>query len=57
MVLGLLGGSLTLLTHLFPVVLVALGVIWLVKGSNPGKAAAMTDPDVANRPQSPRNPQ
>ena len=32
--LGLLGGSLGLLPHLFPVLLITLGIIWLVKGSN-----------------------
>ncbi len=34
-VLGLLGGSLFLL----PVLLITLGIIWLVKGSNPRIAA------------------
>ncbi|MGO8819125.1 MAG: hypothetical protein ACLQVG_31175 [Terriglobia bacterium] len=58
MVFGLLGGSLALLAHLFPVLVIALGIIWLVKGSNPGKSvAARTDPGVASRPQGPRNPQ
>lgn len=58
MVLGLVGGSLGLLTHWLPVLLMALGIIWLVKGSNPRKAAgASTVPGGASRPQSPRNPQ
>ena len=34
MVLGLLGGALGLLPHLFPVVLIAIGIIWLVKRSS-----------------------
>ena len=33
-VLGLLGGSLGLLPFLFPILLITLGVIWLVKGSS-----------------------
>ncbi len=35
LVLGLVGVSLALLLHLFPVVLITIGIIWLVKGSNP----------------------
>jgi len=34
LVLGILGGSLGLLPHLFPVVLITIGIIWLVKRSN-----------------------
>jgi hypothetical protein len=34
MVLGLLGGALGLLPVLFPVLLMTLGIIWLVKGLN-----------------------
>jgi hypothetical protein len=34
-VLGLLGGTLGLLVLLSPVVLITLGIIWLVKRSNP----------------------
>ena len=56
-VFGLLGGSLGLLSHLFPVVLLTIGIIWLMKGSNPGKAAgARTDQGPAGRPQGPCNP-
>ena len=35
LVAGLFGGSLALLPHLFPVVLIALGIIWLMRGANP----------------------
>jgi len=40
-VLGLLGGALRLLPHLFPIVLITLGVIWLVKASNPRNVAGV----------------
>jgi ABC-type dipeptide/oligopeptide/nickel transport system permease subunit len=35
LVLGLVGVSLALLLHLFPAVLITIGIIWLVMGSNP----------------------
>jgi hypothetical protein len=40
-VLGLLGGSLGLVLHLFPVLLIAAGIIWLVKGSNSRNVAGV----------------
>ena len=50
-VMGLLGGALGLLPHLFPVVLVALGIIWLVKGSRPKNVAGVrADPGAAAPP-------
>ena len=57
MVLGLLGGSLGLLPFLFPVVLITLGIIWLVKGSNPKDlTGARAEHGDAPPPQSPGNP-
>jgi hypothetical protein len=41
MVLGLLGGSFGLVLHLFPVLLIAAGIIWLVKGSNSRSVAGV----------------
>ena len=35
LIVGLLGGCLGLLPHLFPVVLITIGIICLVKRSNP----------------------
>ena len=56
-VLGLLGGGLGLLVHLFPLVLITLGVIWLVKGSNArGVAGARAEHGNVPPPQSPREP-
>jgi len=58
LVLGLLGGSLGIIAHWFPVLLLALGIIWLVKKSNPGNAPARrTDVGSGQPPQSLRNPQ
>ena len=55
--LGLLGGTLGLLPHLVPVVLIALGIIWLVKGSSPKNAAGVrANQGGTVRPQSPGNP-
>jgi hypothetical protein len=57
MVLGLLGGSLGLLPLLFPVVLITLGIVWLVKGSNARSATeARVGPGDAVRTQGPHNP-
>ena len=57
LVLGLWGGSLGLLPHLFPVALIALGIVWLLKGSNPAQVAgARADHGVATPAPSPRNP-
>ncbi|MGA2985073.1 MAG: hypothetical protein ABSG32_14775 [Terriglobia bacterium] len=56
-VLGLLGGSLALLPHLFPVLLIAIGIIWLVKGANRRNVTvAKADRGNATPPQSPRSP-
>jgi ABC-type Fe3+ transport system permease subunit len=56
-VLGLLGGTLGLVPHLVPVVLITLGIIWLVKGSNARNVTAVRAEHGANvRPQSPGNP-
>jgi len=56
-VAGLLGGSLAFVTHLFPVVLISIGIIWLVKGSNPRKVTGVrADRGIAVTPQSPYNP-
>jgi len=54
MVLGLLGGSLGLLPFLFPVLLIATGIIWLVKGSNSRNVAGARMTHVGPTP--PRNP-
>ena len=35
-VVGAIGGSIGLLAHLFPVGLIVLGILWLVKGANRG---------------------
>jgi hypothetical protein len=35
-VVGAIGGSLGLLAHLFPAVLIVLGIIWLAKGAARG---------------------
>ena len=40
-VLGLLGGAFGLLPHLFPIALITLGIIWLVKGSSPKNATGV----------------
>ena len=54
---GLLGASLGLLPHLFPVVLIAIGVIWLVKGANRRNVtAAKADRGSVAPPPSPRSP-
>ena len=57
-VLGLLGGSLGLLPLLFPVLLMTLGIIWLVKGSNPRNVATaranVGGPAPPHSPGSPR---
>ena len=56
-VLGLLGGSLGLLPLLFPVLLMTLGIIWLVKGSNAKKVTgARADHGGPAPPQRPCNP-
>jgi uncharacterized membrane protein YkgB len=56
-ILGLLGGSLGLLPHLFPIVLITIGIIWLVKGSNPRDVTGVrADRGDTTRPQSPGNP-
>ena len=56
-VLGLLGGSLGLLPHLFPVVLITIGIIWLVKGSNPRNVTGVrADRGGPAPPHSPCNP-
>jgi ABC-type microcin C transport system permease subunit YejE len=53
---GLLGGSLGLLPHLLPVVLITIGIIWWVKGSNPRNVTvARADHGDTARPQSPCN--
>ncbi|MGA3327926.1 MAG: hypothetical protein ABSF45_25990 [Terriglobia bacterium] len=57
MVLGLLGGSLGLLAHLFPAVLIILGIIWLVKGSNARNVTGVrADGGGPAPPHSPCNP-
>ena len=57
MVMGLLGGFLGLLPFLFPVVLITLGIIWLVKGSNPKNlAGARVEHSGPPPPQNPCNP-
>lgn len=38
---GLMGAALGLLIPIFPVVLFILGIVWLVKGSNPKHAAGV----------------
>lgn len=57
-VVGLLGGFLGLLLHFFPVVLITIGVIWLVKGSNSKKVtgvrAASSGPAPPQNPYNPR---
>jgi hypothetical protein len=54
---GLLGGSLALLPHLFPVLLITLGVIWLVKASSPKPVAgATTGRGELPRPHNPCSP-
>jgi hypothetical protein len=57
MVLGLLGGSLVLLPHLFPVVLIVIGIIWVVKGSR-SRSAAVVSPNHGGSapPHGPGNP-
>ena len=56
MVLGLLGGSLGLLPHLFPVVLIVIGIIWLVKGSRSRSAEGVrTDRGGSAPPHGPYN--
>jgi hypothetical protein len=55
--LGLLGGSLGLLPHLFPVLLITLGIIWLVKGSNARNVTGVrADGGGPTPPHSPCNP-
>ncbi|MGO8787646.1 MAG: hypothetical protein ACLQVL_09725 [Terriglobia bacterium] len=55
--LGLLGAALGLLPHLFPIVLITIGIIWLVKGSSPGRVAgAKLGHGDASRTQSPGSP-
>jgi hypothetical protein len=56
-VLGVMGGCLGLLLHLFPVLLIAIGIIWLVKRAN-SKQSAGTRPESGNiaPPQSPYSP-
>jgi hypothetical protein len=57
MVLGLLGGSLGLLPLLFPVLLITLGIIWLVKVSNARNVTGVrADGGGPASPQSPCNP-
>ena len=57
MVLGLLGGSLGLLPLLFPVLLLTLGIIWLVKGSNSRNVTGVrADGGGPVPPHSPGNP-
>jgi hypothetical protein len=57
-VLGLLGGSIGLLPHLFPVVLIAKGIIWLVKGSSSRSVAGVrAERGGPAPPHSPCNPQ
>jgi ABC-type dipeptide/oligopeptide/nickel transport system permease subunit len=41
LIVGLLGGCLGLLPHLFPIVLITIGIICLVKKSNPTDAPGM----------------
>jgi predicted lipid-binding transport protein (Tim44 family) len=41
-VMGLLGCALGLLLHLFPFVLICVGIIWLVRGSNRRKTAQLS---------------
>ena len=54
--LGLLGGSIALLPHLLPLVVITLGIIWLVKGSNSRSApGARVEHGNAARPQGARN--
>ena len=55
--LGLLGSGLGLLVHLFPLVLIALGILWLLKGSNAGDVAgARAERGNVPPPQSPCKP-
>jgi hypothetical protein len=55
--LGLLGGSLGLLPHLFPVVLITIGMVWLVKASSPRSVTgARTDRGESPPPHNPCNP-
>lgn len=57
MVLGLLGGSFGLVLHLFPVLLIAAGIIWLVKGSNSRNVTGVrADGGGPVPPHSPGNP-
>jgi hypothetical protein len=55
---GLLGGCVGLLPHLLPVVLITIGIIWLVKGSNArnvtGARANQGDTARPQRPCTPR---
>ena len=54
---GLLGGALGLLPHLFPVVLITLGIIWLVRGpSSKDVTGASAVRSNAAPPQGPCNP-
>jgi hypothetical protein len=56
-VLGLLGGTLGLLVLLSPVVLITLGIIWLVKRSNPRSVTgARAEGGGPVPPHSPLNP-
>ena len=43
LVFGLLGGAVRLLPFLFPVALIVIGIIWLVKKSNPTPVAEARD--------------
>jgi ABC-type microcin C transport system permease subunit YejE len=57
MVLGLLGGALGLLPVLFPVLLMTLGIIWLVKGLNARNMAGVrADGSSPAPPHNPGNP-
>jgi hypothetical protein len=58
MVLGLLGGALGLLPLMFPILLMTVGIIWLVKGSNTrnvtGVRADGGGPALPHNPSNPR---
>jgi hypothetical protein len=56
-VAGLLGACLGLLPVIFPVLLIAVGIIWLVKGSNV-RSAAGARPEISSPapPHGPGNP-
>ena len=57
MVLGLVGGAIGLLPLLIPVVLIAAGIIWLVRGSNSrGVAAVQANHSGPVPPHNPSNP-